>query len=379
MPKIILTANTDWYLYNFRYALIHDLRDNGFDVTLISPPGKFAQRFMEEGFSWIPWKLQRKSVTPWRELVSLYRIAKIYRCERPDIVHHHTIKAVLYGSLAASHVGIPGIVNSISGRGYVFLGNNLMARMIRRFIRPYYRHALRNTSSKVIFENQADCDFYLESGFVSPEQMSLIEGVGADPERFSPSPEPDPKSVVIVMAARTLWDKGVGVFVEAAQILQKRLQVRMVLVGEPDPGNPASLETVTLKEWHRQGIIEWWGWQQEMERIYAQCHIIALPTMYGEGVPTTLIEAAACGRPVVATDIPGCRSIVQHEINGLLISPNDPLALAKAIERLALDPSLRMIFGAAGRQLVMEKFTHKKINHATLKVYQHLLESFEME
>ncbi|MBL7163398.1 MAG: glycosyltransferase family 4 protein [Anaerolineales bacterium] len=379
MPKIILTANTDWFLYNFRYALIHHLRDEGFDVTLVSPPGKFIQQFLEDGFSWIPWKLQRRSIVPWLELISLYHIVNIYRRERPDIVHHHTVKSVLYGSLAASLAGIPGIVNSISGRGYVFSGGDFQSRMIYRLIRPFYRYALRDVSSTVIFENQADRDFFIKSSFLSPERLCLIEGVGADPERFAPSPEPDNGSLVIVMAARTLWNKGVGVFVEAARILQKRLRVRMVLVGEPDPGNPTSVKVGALKEWHRQGIIEWWGWQQDMERVYEQCHIVALPTMYGEGVPTALLEAAACGRPVVATDMPGCRSVVQHEKNGLLIPPNDPLALAQALERLALDPSLRMRMGAAGRQIVLEKFTHKQINQATLQVYQHLLESFGME
>ncbi len=379
MPKIILTANTDWYLYNFRYALIHHLREQGFEIVLVSPRGKYAQRFLEEGFSWFPWRLRRRSVLPWLELVSLIHIFRIYRREQPDIVHHHTIKAVLYGSLAASLVGVPGVVNSISGRGYVFLAKDRRSHLIRGLIRPFYRYALQEASSMVIFENQADSDFFGAAGFVSPERRCLIEGVGADPERFAPSPEPDEAPLTVVMAARTLWDKGVGVFVDAARILQERLPVRMVLVGEPDPGNPKSLQADLLEEWHRQRVIEWWGWQQDMERVYAQCHIVALPTMYGEGVPTTLLEAAACGRPVVATDLPGCRSIVQHEHNGLLIAPNDPLALAQALERLGLDRTLRMRMGAAGREIVLERFTHKQINRATLRVYQHLLESFEME
>jgi len=379
MPKILLTANTDWFLYHFRYALIHDLIDQGFDVTLVSPAGKYVQRFLDDGISWTPWMLRRRSVAPWIELISLCHIAHLYRRERPDIVHHHTIKSVLYGSLAASYAGIPGIVNSISGRGYIFSGGDGMSRTIRRLIRPFYCLALREASSAVIFENQADQNFFIESGFVSSERVHLIEGVGADPERFSPTPEPDDSTVIIIMVARTLWEKGVGVFVDAARLLQKRLPVRMVLVGEPDPGNPRSLKMKALEAWHRQGIIEWWGWQQDMERIYQQCHIVALPTMYGEGVPTALLEAAACARPVVATDMPGCRSVVHHEKNGFLIPPNDPLALAQALERLALDPALRMSMGAAGRQIVLERFTHTQINQATLQVYWRLLESAGIE
>jgi glycosyltransferase involved in cell wall biosynthesis len=132
-----------------------------------------------------------------------------------------------------------------------------------------------------------------------------------------------------------------------------------------------------LKKWHRQGVIEWWGWQGDMERIYQQSHIVVLPTMYGEGVPTTLLEAAACGRPIVATDVPGCRSVVRHEHNGLLVPPNDPLALAAALERLALDPTARIAMGEAGRQLVLDRFTHEKINQATMQVYQDVLEGLQ--
>jgi glycosyltransferase involved in cell wall biosynthesis len=178
---------------------------------------------------------------------------------------------------------------------------------------------------------------------------------------------------VILMAARVLWDKGAGVFAEAARLLRERLRVRMVLVGEPDPASPDSVDQDTLDAWHHDGLIEWWGWQQDMESVYRGCHVVALPTMYGEGVPRTLIEGAACGRPIVATDLPGCRAIVQHEVNGLLVPPNNPRALAQALERLALDPSLRMQMGAEGRKIVLEKFTHEKVNQATQQVYLHLL------
>jgi glycosyltransferase involved in cell wall biosynthesis len=378
MPKIVLTANTDWYLYNFRYALIHELRQNGFEVVLVSPEGKFADRLQSDGFRWIEWTLKRRSVAPWLEFNSFLHILRIYRHQQPDLVHHHTIKAVLYGSLAASIVGIPMIVNSISGLGYVFLGVDFKALLVRNLIRPFYRFALRNTSSAVIFENHADRQFFVEKDYVDVEKTWLIEGVGADPKRFSPSPEPE-GSIVILMAARTLWDKGVGVFVEAARILRERMQVRMVLVGEPDVGNPGTLDKGTLKEWHRQGHIEWWGWQQDMERIYQQCHIVALPTMYGEGLPTTLLEAAACGRPIVATDVPGCRAIVQDHRNGLLIPPKNPQALAQALEKLILDPALRQKMGAEGRRIILARFTHQHINQATMEVYRHLLESHEME
>ena len=377
MPKIIFAANTDWYLYNFRYALIHQLREQGFDVALVSPPGEFAVRLQDAGFRWQPWILRRRSVAPWMEFISLLDLVRIYRREQPDLVHHHTIKAVLYGSLAAVWAGIPGVVNSISGRGYVFQGGDWLARVLQLVVSPLYQRVMQRNAAAVIFENQADQDYFSEQRFVSPSRAWLIEGVGTDPQRFAPTPEP-PTPVIVLMAARTLWDKGVGIFVEAARILRERLKVRMVLVGGPDPGNPASLTPNMLRAWHREGIIEWWGWQHDMERIYAQAHLIALPTMYGEGVPTALIEAAACGRPIIASDISGCRAVLQHGHNGLLVPPNDPYTLACAIEELVLDPARRMKMGAAGRQVVLERFTHEKINRATLQVYQHVLEAIKI-
>jgi glycosyltransferase involved in cell wall biosynthesis len=367
MPKIILTANTDWFLYNFRHALMQELRVQGYEVLLVSPPGEFVSRLEAEGFRWLPWKLKPHNVTPWGEVLSFLHIAQIYRRERPDIVHHHTIKAVLYGSLAAALVGVPTVVNTISGRGYVFLGKGWQPRLIRRLIAPFYRYALREISSAVIFENQADRHFFQKADYVLPERAHLIEGVGIDPQRFVPTPEPD-EPILVLMAARIHWDKGVGVFVDAARLLHQRMSIRMVLVGKPEPTNPASIDESTLQAWQRAGLIEWWGWQRDMETIYPQSHMVVLPTMYGEGVPTTLLEAAACGRPLIATDLPGCRAVVKDGQTGILIPPDDPGSLAQAIERLAHNPDLRARLGQATRELVLEKFTREQINRATLQV-----------
>jgi glycosyltransferase involved in cell wall biosynthesis len=171
-----------------------------------------------------------------------------------------------------------------------------------------------------------------------------------------------------------LWDKGVGELVEAARLLQGEKQARFALAGEPDPGNPASIKESTLRGWQEEGIIEWWGWQPDMKSVYTQSHIVTLPT-YGEGVPTTLLEAAACGRPIVASNVPGCQAVVREGLNGLLVPPGDPEALADALGRLISDAGLRGRMGAAGRQLVLEKFTTTKVNSQTLDVYRKLLEA----
>lgn len=372
MTRLLLSSNTDWYLYNFRLALAEYIRSQGWEVVLASPPGSYSAMLEQRGFRWIPWQLGRKSLSPWQESRSLLEIASLYRRERPDIVHHHTIKPVLYGSLAARFVGVPATANSITGRGYIFLGDGLKARLLKSLVLPIYRMALNSSSCGVIFENDHDRQYFIEQQLIPAERAWLIAGVGVDPERFKPLPEP-PGVPVVAMAARMLWDKGVGVLVEAARLLKKDTQVRLALIGEPDPGNPATVDRQTLEKWHAEGIIEWWGWQPEMPEAYNKSHIVTLPTMYGEGVPTSLIEAAACGRPLVATDIPGCRDVVLDGENGFLVPPGDPQSLALAIKRLVSDPSLRGRMGAASRQLIMQKFTHSQVNAATLRVYQHIL------
>lgn len=366
--KILLVANTDWYLYNFRLSLARYLHELGNEVILCSPQGRYTPNFRNHGFRWVHWKLGRKTITPWGEVSSLVQLLAIYRRESPLLVHHHTIKPVIYGSFAARLAKVPGVVNSITGRGYVFLGEDLRARLLRRLVKWLYKPAFASPNCAAIFENEPDRQYFLQERLIPPHRAWLIEGVGVDTQVFSPLPEPE-GIPVILMAARMLWDKGVGVLVEAARLLQPKIQVRVVLVGEPDPGNPNSVDESTLRKWHQEGVVEWMGWQENMPEIYQRCHIVALPTTYGEGVPTTLLEAAACSRPIVATDIPGCRAIVIDGENGLLVPPNNPTALAQALEHLALDPDLRKRMGATGRRFAMEKYADTQVNQATLAVY----------
>ena len=372
MRKVLLVANTDWYLYNFRFSLAHSLRDQGYDVVLVSPPGKYTAVFAEQGFRWVAWELGRQTLGPWKETPSLLRLAQIYRHERPALIHHHTIKPVLYGSLAARLLRMPAVVNSITGRGYVFLGQDPKARWLRQVARPLYRLAFQPASFAAIFENEADRQYFIDERLVSAERTWLISGVGVDPQRFQPAPPPPGKPVVL-WSGRMLWDKGVGVLVEAARLLHQRAAVRVVLAGEPDPGNPASIDVQTLQGWVQEGVVEYWGWQADMLAAYRHSHIVAVPTMYGEGVPTVLLEAGACGLPVVTTAMPGCRDVVIDGYNGLLVPPGDPPALADALNKLISDAGLRGRMGAAGRQQILQKYTTLHVNAATLAVYETVL------
>jgi glycosyltransferase involved in cell wall biosynthesis len=374
MPKVLLVANTDWYLYNFRLSLAEYLREKGYEVGWVSPAGEYAARLRAAGFDWHPWHVGRKTTAPWSEAGALTRLTRIYKQQKPDLVHHFTAKPVLYGSISARLARVRVVVNAITGLGYLFLRDEAKARLLRRVVKYFFHLGLNRGHGAVIFENETDRRFFISEGLVNAARTCLIEGVGVDPERFHPHPEPGSPPTV-VLPARMLWDKGVGVLVEAAHILKKDgVQARFVLVGGPDHGNPASIEEKTIQEWVGEGLVDWWGWQQDMSKVYAGSSIVVLPS-FGEGVPTVLLEAAASGRAIVTTDVPGCRDVVEHGVNGLLVPAHDEKALAQALRTLIESPDMRVRMGAAGRQRVMEKYTNARINAATEGLYERLLVS----
>jgi glycosyltransferase involved in cell wall biosynthesis len=369
MIRVALIANTDWYLYNFRLSLVKALQEKDYDVILISPGGEYTSLLKEQGFKWYEWQVSRQSIVPWQELKSIRRLVHLYRQLKPDLVHHHTIKPVLYGGIAAHRAQVPAVVASITGRGYSFQGQGSRAQLLEQVVKPFYRCVLRIDNTQIIFENESDQQYFVHAGFANPEQCHLIESVGVDPELFYPVPEPDGPAVIL-LASRMLWDKGVGVLVEAARLLQQKgLEFKIELVGNPDPGNPTSISKKQLHAWEKENLLEWLGWQSDMQHIFAQCHIVVLPSFH-EGVPTGLLEAAACGRPIVASDIPGCRTVVNDGKTGLLVPPRQPEPLAAALECLILDPDLRGRMGKAGRERILRHFTQQQINKKTLEVYR---------
>lgn len=375
--KVVLFANTDWYLYNFRLSLASALRDKGVEVLLLSPNGEYAPRLSEAGFCWREIPLSKGKVNPLADIISLIRLWNLYRKENPTLVHHYTIKCVLSGSCAAHLAGIKTIVNSVTGLGFIFTGNSQVRRILRRVISLAYRIVLRNT--RLIFQNPTDRDLFLSMKLTTPDRVELIRGSGVDIDLFQPREEPQGMPVVL-FPGRFLRDKGIAEFVESARIINNNgAKARFILAGDLYEGNPSSISARELQSWTDEGVVECWGWSGQMQNIYPLANIVCLPS-YREGLSRTLIEACACGRAVVTTDVPGCRDVVKHGENGLLVPPRAPMALANAILELIGSPDTRRKMATAGRKIAERDFSTEKIIRETLEVYRKLgLSTFEIK
>jgi glycosyltransferase involved in cell wall biosynthesis len=306
-PRLLFFISEDWYFWSHRLSIARAARDAGFEVLVASRVGQHRELIEKEGFKLIPIGLKRKSRNISKEIFSVLEIARIYRRERPDIVHHVAVKPVLYGSLAARLTGVPAVVNAVAGLGFVFMGKGGIAAILKYLFIFAYRLAFLSPNTIGIFQNPEDLRLFVESKVIKKEKTFLIRGSGVSTSHFIYLPEPLGIST-LVLAARMIWDKGIGNFVEAARILKNNgIGCRMILVGRPDSDNPKSISEKTLRSWDSEGIIEWWGYREDMLEVFAQSNIVVLPTTYGEGVPRVLIEAASRGRAIVATDVPGCR------------------------------------------------------------------------
>jgi glycosyltransferase involved in cell wall biosynthesis len=369
--KIILFANTDWYLFNYRLPLALTLQEQGHDVLLLSPAGNYFKKILDCGLRWQVFNLSRSGVNPITEITTIFRLVHLYRREKPDLVHNFTIKSVIYSSLAARILGINKSVNSITGMGYIFTRNDIFTIFTRPFVYLLYKIALKN--SRVIFQNSSDQKFFTQKHLVNSGQSVIIPGSGVDIKKFKPAQQPDGIPIV-VLCARMLWEKGIQEFVDAAEIIKgKGISSRFVLVGMPDKENPLSINEKQLDTWSNSGIVEIWGWHEDMAKIYQGASIACLPSYYREGLAKSLIEAAACGRALVASDIPGCREVIKEGINGLLVPPRQVLPLAQALEKILINSKLRKKMGLESRKIAVSYFSAQKINEATLSEYSKLL------
>lgn len=372
---VVLFANTEWYLFNFRRSLAVGLREAGFNVLLVSPPGPYGEKLRALGFRWLPAPMERRSLNPLRELRLLVWLTRMMRHEKAALVHGFTIKCAVYGSLAARLAGVGARVNAVAGMGYVFISQDLRAILLRPMVRGLLRLALGGRGSRLILQNPDDLALFLGAGLVDAADVTVIPGSGVDCTRFQPALHPARGNAMrVLLASRLLWDKGLAEYVEAARILKAQGRaIRLLLAGMPDSGNPASVADETVRDWVGAGLVEWLGHVDDMASLLAQVDAVVLPS-YREGLPKTLIEAAACGLPLVATDVPGCREVVADGVDGLLVPVRDGPALAAAIARLQDDPDLAARLGQAARAKALALFDERLIIENTLAVYRVLLE-----
>lgn len=366
-PKLLFIVNVDWFFISHRLPIALAAIKNGFEVHIACAITNRSDELSSLGLIIHPLGLSRSGVGAVGEIKSLLQVYKLLVEIKPDILHTVTIKPVLYGNILARLTKVPVRVSSISGLGYVFVASGLKSKLFRSLIAVLYRIAL-NGASAVIFQNKADRDVLSQMRAIKPYQEVFIRGSGVALDRYTVMPEPSGKPVVMLIS-RLLIDKGVGEFVAASKLLQsERNDIRMVLVGDIDPGNPNTITCEQLTSWVDQGIVEYWGYCNDVPEVISKSNLIVLPS-YREGLPKCLIEAAACGRAVITTDVPGCRDAIEPGKTGLLVPPKTDRALAEAIARLVDDKLLRHNFARRSRFFAEEEFDIKDVIKVHLSLY----------
>ena len=372
-PRILFLISEDWYFWSHRAHVARAAQAAGYEVLVATRVSSFGERIEAAGFRLLPITVSRGAGNPFRELGTLRELVRLYRQHQPDIVHHVAVKNIFLGTLAARLARVPSVVNAFAGFGHLFTANGMKTRVMRGLLRTILRVTLNVPHMRVIVQNVEDGDELVHARIVQPEQVLLIRGAGVCTTTFKPQvPSADPP--VVLLAARMLWSKGVGQFVEAARRLRSRgHNARFVLAGRVDEANPNHVPRAQLIKWRQEHDVEWLDHQDDMPQVLAAANIVCLPTFYGEGLPRVLLEAAACAKPLVTTDMRGCHDICRDGVNGFLIPPRDVGALAESLEKLLVNPALQRQMGDAGRAIVLRDFSDEQVVSQTLGIYQSLL------
>ena len=374
--KFVFYANTDWYLYNFRLSTALQLKEEGHEVVMLSPPGEFGDRFAGHGMRWVRLSMDRASLNPVREAGVLRDLTRVLREERPDLLHNFTVKCAIYGAIAARAAGVPAVVNAVAGMGYVFASDRMLARTLRPMVKLLMRGTLGGKQSRLILQNPDDADAFVRARLVPEHHIRVIRSSGVNLERFLPVvPVAEPRPLRVLLAARLLWEKGIGEYIEAARMLRAQgRNIDFVIAGSPDPGNPRSVSREQVESWVGEGLVDWRGHVEDMPVLMRSMDVIALPSYYREGVPKSLIEAAACGLAVITTNLPGCREVVsEHGVDGLHVEPRCARSLAERIAQLDDDRPLVRRLGESARRKAMEHFDEQMVIRRTIEVYDELL------
>ena len=370
--KLLFFISEDWYFWSHRLPIARAARDSAWKVSIATRISSLKDNILKENIELFPLKkFKRRIQSPLKELLSFIEVLTLYRNVRPNIVHHVALKPAIYGTIAALLTGVEGIVNAFPGMGFLFTSKNKDVLLFQQMAILLLRFLFKSKKIKLILQNKDDLHLMLLYNVVQQDQIVLIPGSGVDTQLFKPYSE-SPGLPVVLLPSRMLWDKGIKEFVQAARLLNSDYQIaRFVLVGSPDPENPASIPSDLIKKWESDGDIEWWGYQSDMPKIYTRSHIVCLPS-YREGLPKVLLEAAATCRPIITTNTQGCKEVVCQGLNGFLVPARDTDALVAALRKLLSDSELRYSMGMKGRDIVLKEFSEEKIVRQTLDLYNNL-------
>lgn len=373
MPKIMFFITEDWAFLSHRLPLARACCDLGWQVVIAAHVTDRAEIIGREGFLLEPLPLDRGGAHPWREAKALFALAKVLRRQRPDLLHCVAMKPVLYGNLVARLVGPKATVSALAGMGYAFTAASARVRLLRWLLSTLLRLLLRRPDHHIIVQNEDDRDLLLEIGAASPCDLTLIPGSGVDLRALPALPPPPAGRVIFALIARMLGDKGVVEAVAAiGQLRAGGIDAELWLVGAPDPHNPSSIDQATLRDWEGRGGVRWLGHRSDIVEIWRDAHVALLPS-YREGMPKALLEAAACARPIITTDVVGCRQVIDDGVEGLIVAAREVDGLAAAMRRLAEDPLLRGRMGQAARQRAEALFGEERVVAAHLAIYRALL------
>jgi glycosyltransferase involved in cell wall biosynthesis len=360
----------DWYFVSHRLPMARAAKQAGFDVHVATRVQEHAATIEREGFVLHPLNWRRGSLNPLHFFCAIREVRNLYRQTRPALAHHVAQVPTIVGSLAA--LGLPIVcLNALAGLGFAFAMKTPKALLLRAIIEPLLRWLLTRRRAAVLVQNPDD-RAVIESLGVCPDKIFLIPGSGVDVDKLIQLPEP-PAPITVGFLGRLLKDKGVPILVAAHELLARSGRpIKLLIAGEPDPANPASIPLTVIARWRQRPGITLVGHVEDIGAFWAKSHIAALPSRR-EGLPLSLMEAAACGRPLVATDVPGCREIAHDGVNALLVPPDDAIALANAIDQLARDTEMRLRFGKAGRALVEREFSSERVGHDVVMLYDRIL------
>lgn len=363
--RLLLVISQSDYFWSHRATLARYARRAGFEVHVATRPVGDLRSFTRIGLPVHAIRLPRGMRAPWRQFTAVGELASLYRRLRPDVVHHLSVQAIVLGGLASRVARPPCVIHGFTGLGALATHSQTTPRNRLTWSLLRLAHGCRHFS---VFQNPDDLADCVRRRVVPLERTALIRSSGVDVRRFTPEP-PSPEPIVL-LAGRLIWPKGMAQFVEASRLLRRRCpEARFVVVGEPDPLSSQSCSVEWLQQQVRSGLIEWWGRRDDMCDVYGRASIVVAPTWYGEGVPKVLLEAAACGRPLVATRVRGCREIVVPGRTGFLVAPQRVEQLADAIERLLRNDELREQMGRRARALAVSRFDDRRIARQTVDLY----------